>query len=221
MRFLFFLLNIKYILSKSGGNFMKNILVVNSSLSGENGNSNKLTSKLVARLKVEHNNINVVERNLTTMNLPHLSMEEMVAWGTESGSRTSAQAALANFSETLIAELQDADTLIIGMPMYNFGVPSTFKAWIDRVARAGITFKYTETGPQGLLTNKKVYVLAARGGKYAGTAKDSQSQYLKDVLAFIGLSDVEFVYVEGLAMGVDSAESAWSFAEQELERLTA
>jgi len=200
---------------------MKNILVVNSSLSGENGNSNKLTSKLVARLKVEHNNINVVERNLTTMNLPHLSMEEMVAWGTESGSRTSAQAALANFSETLIAELQDADTLIIGMPMYNFGVPSTFKAWIDRVARAGITFKYTETGPQGLLTNKKVYVLAARGGKYAGTAKDSQSQYLKDVLAFIGLSDVEFVYVEGLAMGVDSAESAWSFAEQELERLTA
>jgi FMN-dependent NADH-azoreductase len=200
---------------------MKNILVVNSSLSGENGNSNKLTSKLVARLQAEHNKVKVVERNLATMHLPHLSMEEMVAWGTESVSRTSAQAALANLSETLIAELQHADALIIGMPMYNFGVPSTFKAWIDRVARAGITFKYTETGPQGLLTNKKVYVLAARGGKYAGTAKDSQSQYLKDVLAFIGLSDVEFVYVEGLAMGVDSAESAWSFAEQELDRLTA
>lgn len=200
---------------------MKNILVVNSSLSGENGNSNKLTSKLVTRLRAEHNKVNVVERNLASMNLPHLSMEEMVAWGTENASRTSAEAALANLSETLIAELQQADALIIGMPMYNFGVPSTFKAWIDRVARAGITFKYTETGPQGLLTNKKVYVLAARGGKYAGTAKDSQSQYLKDVLAFIGLSDVEFVYVEGLAMGVDSAESAWSFAEQELDRLTA
>jgi FMN-dependent NADH-azoreductase len=111
--------------------------------------------------------------------------------------------------------------VIIGMPMYNFGVPSTFKAWIDRVARAGITFKYTETGPQGLLTNKKVYVLAARGGKYAGTPKDSQSQYLKDVLGFIGLNDIKFVYVEGLAMGGDAAQSAWSFAEKELDRLSA
>ena len=200
---------------------MKNILVVNSSLSGENGNSNKLTSKLVARLKNQSNAVNVVERDLSNMNLPHLSMEEMVAWGTEKSSRTSAQSALANLSDTLIAELQQADAVVIGMPMYNFGVPSTFKAWIDRVARAGITFKYTETGPQGLLTNKKIYVLAARGGKYVGTPKDSQSQYLKDVLSFIGLADIEFVYVEGLAMGGDTAESAWSFAEKELDRLTA
>ena len=200
---------------------MKNILVVNSSLSSANGNSNKLTSKLVTRLKSEHSDLTVVERNLNDMNISHLSMEEMIAWRTDKSTRTSAQDALAALSDTLIAELQQADAIIIGMPMYNFGVPSTFKAWIDRVARAGITFKYTETGPQGLLANKKVYVLAARGGKYAGTPKDSQSQYLKDVLGFIGLNDVEFVYVEGLAMGGDAAESAWSFAEQQLERLSA
>jgi FMN-dependent NADH-azoreductase len=200
---------------------MKNILVVNSSLSSENGNSNKLTSKLVTRLTSEHTDLNVFERNLNEMNIPHLTMEEMVAWRTDKLARTSAQAALANLSDTLIAELQQADVVIIGMPMYNFGVPSTFKAWIDRVARAGITFKYTETGPQGLLTNKKVYVLAARGGKYAGTPKDSQSQYLKDVLGFIGLNDIKFVYVEGLAMGGDAAQSAWSFAEKELDRLSA
>ena len=200
---------------------MKNILVINSSLSSENGNSSKLSNKLVERLQKQYAELNVVQRNLNEMNLPHLTMEEMVAWGTDSAARTAQQAALATLSDTLIAELQQADAVVIGMPMYNFGVPSTFKAWIDRVARAGITFKYTETGPQGLLSNKKVYILAARGGKYFGTPKDSQTQYLKDVLSFVGLSDIEFIYVEGLAMGGDTAQSAWSFAEKELERLIA
>ena len=200
---------------------MKNILVINSSLSSENGNSSKLSNKLVERLEKQYAELNVVQRNLNEMNLPHLTMEEMVAWGTDSAARTAQQAALATLSDTLIAELQQADAVVIGMPMYNFGVPSTFKAWIDRVARAGITFKYTETGPQGLLSNKKVYILAARGGKYFGTPKDSQTQYLKDVLSFVGLSDIEFIYVEGLAMGGDTAQSAWSFAEKELERLIA
>ena len=200
---------------------MQNILVINSSLSSENGNSNKLTSKLIERLTNQYDRLNIVQRDLNEMNLPHLTMEEMVAWGTDKAQRTAEQATLANLSDTLIAELQQADTVVIGMPMYNFGVPSTFKAWIDRIARAGITFKYTETGPQGLLLNKKVYVLAARGGQYVGTPKDSQTQYLKDVLSFVGLSDIEFVYVEGLAMGGDSAQSAWSFAEKELDRLIA
>lgn len=200
---------------------MQNILVINSSLSSENGNSNKLTSKLIERLTNQYDGLNIVQRDLNEMNLPHLTMEEMVAWGTDKAQRTAEQATLANLSDTLIAELQQADTVVIGMPMYNFGVPSTFKAWIDRIARAGITFKYTETGPQGLLLNKKVYVLAARGGQYVGTPKDSQTQYLKDVLSFVGLSDIEFVYVEGLAMGGDSAQSAWSFAEKELDRLIA
>ena len=200
---------------------MKNVLVINSSLSGAKGNSNILTNKLVARLQAEHPALSITERDLSAMNLPHLTAQEMQAWSVDKSERSAEQAALANLSDSFIAELQQADAIIIGMPMYNFGVPSTFKAWIDRVARAGVTFKYTETGPVGLLQNKKVYVLAARGGIYLGTPKDSQSQYLKDVLSFIGLDNVEFVYAEGLAMGGDSAQSAWSAAEQHLERLTA
>jgi FMN-dependent NADH-azoreductase len=134
---------------------MKNVLVINSSLGNESGNSNKLTQKLLERIQTQKD-VKIVERNLTEMSLPHLTMEEMVAWGTDATSRTEEQIALADYSEKFIAELQQADTIVIGMPMYNFGVPSTFKAWIDRVARAGVTFKYTATGPQGLLSNKKV-----------------------------------------------------------------
>lgn len=122
-------------------------------------------------------------------------------------------------SDQLIAELQTADSIVLGMPMYNFGVPSTFKAWIDRVARAGITFNYTQQGPVGLLTGKKVYTLAARGGMYAGSPKDSQSQYLKNVFAFLGMTDVEFIYAEGLAMGTDSSKNAWQTAEEHISRL--
>lgn len=199
---------------------MKNVLVINSSLSNENGKSNKLSQKLLAGLATSAK-ISLVERNLADMNLPHLTMAEMLAWGTDAAQRSEEQIALAAFSEQFIAELQQADTIVIGMPMYNFGVPSTFKAWIDRVARAGVTFKYTETGPQGLLNNKKVYVLAARGGLYLGTPKDSQTQYLKDVLAFIGLTDVTFIYAEGLAMGGETAANAWTAAEQQIERLSA
>ena len=111
--------------------------------------------------------------------------------------------------------------LVIGMPMYNFGVPSTFKAWVDRLARAGVTFKYTENGPVGLLADKKVVVLAARGGQYVGTAKDTQTTYLKDFFAFVGLTDVEFVYAEGLAMGEESFNGAMDAATAQIRALAA
>jgi FMN-dependent NADH-azoreductase len=199
---------------------MKNVLVINSSLNQEKGNSNKLSQKLIERLQ-RNGYSSVHERNLADTDLPHLTMEEMTAWGTAATARSVEQVKLAALSDTFIKEIQQADAIVIGMPMYNFGVPSTFKAWIDRVARAGITFKYTETGPQGLLANKKVYVLAARGGMYAGTPKDSQTQYLKDVFGFLGLTDVSFVYAEGLAMGAEAANKAWELAEQSIDRLSA
>merc|ERR1712137_1542973 len=99
----------------------------------------------------------------------------MASWAPDSNNQE-----LASFSDTLIDELKASDTVVIAMPMYNFGVPSTFKAWVDRIARAGVTFQYTENGPVGLLENKKIVVVAARGGIYEGTQKDTQSQYLKD-----------------------------------------
>lgn len=195
---------------------MKNVLVINSSLNGENGNSTKLATHFADQLK-KNKALNFIERDLSQMNLPHLGQDEMAAWMTPANERSAQQKLLAELSDELIAEVKASDTLVIGMPMYNFGIPSVFKAWIDRIARAGITFRYTENGPQGLLENKKVIVLAARGGIYAGTAKDTQTQYLKDFFAFIGITDVEFIYAEGLAMA--TKEKSWQQAQEKIIEL--
>lgn len=197
---------------------MKNVLVINSSLNRSAGNSNQLTEKFVSQLQ-QQQDIRVTQRDLDGVDLPHLTAEEMQAWMTDNAERNPQQQQLAALSDRLIAEIQQSDILVIGMPMYNFGVPSVFKAWIDRIARAGITFRYTKNGPQGLLNGKKVYILAARGGIYAGTEKDSQSQYLKDVLAFMGMTDVEFVYAEGLAMGDESAKKGFAQANEKIFEL--
>lgn len=180
---------------------INNVLLVNSSINGELGNSNILSHEFVTRLKGKaKTEVNLVSRDLSQDALPHLTQAEMGAWMTPANERTDEQSQLADISDSLVAELQNTDTLVIGVPMYNFAIPSTFKAWIDRIARAGITFKYTEQGPVGLLEGKKAIIVAARGGMYQGTPKDSQTQYLKDVLAFIGITDVQFIYAEGLAM---------------------
>ncbi|QDP02661.1 FMN-dependent NADH-azoreductase [Thalassotalea sp. PS06] len=177
----------------------KKVLLLNTSLNAENGNSNLLAQQFVKELR-DSFAIEVTERDLNQQALAHLSADEMAAWMTPEADRNAEQTALARISDNLIEELQNNEMIVIGMPMYNFGVPSVFKAWIDRIARAGITFKYSEQGPVGLLENKKVVIIAARGGAYAGTPKDTQSAYLKDVFAFLGIEDVEFIYAEGLAM---------------------
>ena len=197
---------------------MTKVLVINTSLNGKQGNSNKLTEKFVDQWLAKEP-LDIVNTDLSELYLPHLSSAEMQAWGTAEEQRTAQQKELAALSDQLVAELQTADAIVLGMPMYNFGVPSTFKAWIDRVARAGITFSYTAQGPLGLLTGKKVYILAARGGMYVGTPKDSQSQYLKDVFAFLGMTDVVFIYAEGLAMGADNADKAWQDAGEHISQL--
>ncbi|HCM47282.1 MAG TPA: FMN-dependent NADH-azoreductase [Colwellia sp.] len=178
---------------------MNNILFIKSSLNGEQGQSNKLAQQLVSNL-ASTSNITIIERDLAKQSLPHLSQAEMSAWMTQPNERSDKEEKLANVSDTLIEELHTSDTIVIGMPMYNFGVPSTFKAWVDRVARAGITFSYTENGPIGLLEDKKVIVVAARGGIYAGLEKDTQTQFLKDFFSFIGIDDISFIYAEGLNM---------------------
>jgi FMN-dependent NADH-azoreductase len=197
---------------------MKSVLLLNSSLNGESGNSSKLSRQFISQWQSKEQ-LDIVERDLSGDNLSHLAGAEMQAWMTAPDQRSEAQHQLAAISDILIAELQASDVIVVGMPMYNFGVPSVFKSWIDRVARAGRTFKYTETGPVGLLQDKQVYVLAARGGMYAGTVKDSQSQYLKDVFAFLGMTTVEFVYVEGLAMGEEAATSAWQKGNEKIIEL--
>ncbi|MEJ6076959.1 NAD(P)H-dependent oxidoreductase [Vibrio sp. 1-Bac 57] len=196
---------------------MNNILFIKSSLNGNQGQSNILGKMLVSNLQ-DNANVSVVERDLANDSLPHLTQHEMLAWMIDEKDRTKEQVELAATSGRLIEELNNSDTIVIAMPMYNFGIPSTFKAWVDRVARAGVTFRYTENGPVGLLKNKKVIVVAARGGVYSGTEHDSQTQYLKDFLAFIGIEDVTFVYAEGLNM--PGNETRLLTAQNELTRIT-
>jgi FMN-dependent NADH-azoreductase len=197
---------------------MKKVLVLNSSLNGEQGNSTKLSQQFVEQL-ANNQQISVTTRDLSDNAIAHLTQTEMAAWMTDANERNDEQKALAAISDDLIAELNDNELIVIGMPMYNFGIPSTFKAWIDRIARAGITFKYTEQGPVGLVEGKKVVVLAARGGIYQGTDMDTQTKYLKDVLGFVGMTDVHFIYAEGLAM--PDAEQSLEAAKNEINTFAA
>ncbi|HWI34811.1 MAG TPA: NAD(P)H-dependent oxidoreductase [Burkholderiales bacterium] len=185
-------------------------LLISSSLFGANGQSTTLANELAARLGGK-----VVVRDVTKV--PHLDGERFAAFNTPAAARTPAQQAAAEYSDELIAELKAADAIVIGVPMYNFGIPSTLKAYFDHVARAGITFKYTEKGAVGLLTGKKAYLVLARGGHYGDT--HAHTSYVRDFLAFIGISDLETVYAEGLAISPASKDAGLAKARAQIERL--
>lgn len=180
---------------------MKTLLQLNTSLFSNNGSSSKLADEFVAGWSASHSGAQVIVRDLAANSVPHLTAERFQAFLTKPEERTEAQRAEAEVSDALVREIQQADVVVIGLPLYNFGVPSTLKAYFDHVARAGITFRYTANGPEGLLKGKQVFVFATRGGMYSGTPKDTQTSYVRDFLAFLGITDVEFVYAEGLAMG--------------------
>lgn len=196
---------------------MKNILVVNSSLNSDEGNSSKLVANYLDKLAGKDVKLDLLDLN--EAQLPHLTQQEMAAWMTSPEERTQAQAELAAISDALLSRLEEADEVVIGLPMYNLGVPSTFKAWIDRLARAGKSFKYTETGPVGLIADKPVTVLAARGGVYAGTDYDTQTPYIRHIFGLMGITSVNFVYAEGLNMGEEAAEKAFSAANEKFIEL--
>ena len=200
---------------------MTTLLQINTSLNAHQGNSSQLADRFVATWKASHADGNVVVRDVGAEPIPHLDADRFGAFLAKPEDRTPAQQAVAAFSDALIEELKTADVIVLGLPLYNFGIPSTLKSYIDHIARAGMTFRYTETGPVGLLTGKKVYVFAARGGKFAGTPLDTQTNYIRDFFAFLGMSDIEFVYAEGLAMGEAPKQAALTQAHRELERLAA
>ena len=198
------------------------VLALKTSLSGDGALSSRLVDSFIKTL-AGHGGAPgvVVERDLAARPLPHLTAERFAALTTPPERRTAGQAGVVAESDALIAELQAADVVVIGLPMYNFGVPSTLKTYFDHVARAGVTFRYTAEGPRGLLTGKKAYVVATRGGRYSGTPQDLQSAYVRQFLGFVGIDDVEFVYVEGLALGDESRAAAIAAASERLEQLAA
>ena len=198
---------------------MITVLNINSSLHGQQGQSSQLAREYVAGWQGAHPQARIITRDLAAQPLPHLDAERFGAFATPADKRTPSQAALVAESDALIAELKAADLIVLGLPMYNFGVPSTLKAYFDHVARAGLTFRYTDQGPEGLLRNKRAVVIATRGGQYAGTPKDTQSSYVRDFLAFLGIRDVDFVYAEGLAMGESLRQNSLQAAARDLEQL--
>lgn len=198
---------------------MSTLLQLNTSLFSTQGQSSQLADRFVAAWQAKHIDGRVVSRDLAGQPIPHLDAERFLSFLAKPEERSPAQQAVADFSDTLIAELKNADVLVIGLPMYNFGIPSTLKAYFDHIARAGVTFRYTEKGPVGLLEGKKAYIFATRGGLYAGTAKDSQTVYVRDFLNFIGISDVEFVYAEGLNLGEASKAAALAGAQERLAQI--
>ena len=181
--------------------------------------TNKAAQHYIDALQVNET-IQLTSVDVHADNIPHLQGREMQAWGIAEEQRDEEQKALAAISDNYVAQVQHADEIVLAIPMYNFGIPSTLKAYFDRIARAGVTFQYTENGPVGLLEGKKVTVIAARGGKYAGTAMDSQTTFVRDFLAFIGLTNVTFYYIEGLAMGEEANNDAWHQFNQKLVNLS-
>jgi FMN-dependent NADH-azoreductase len=200
---------------------MTTLLQINASIQGEKGQSSQLANRFVAGWQSRHPEGRVVRRDLAAEPVPHLTAARFAAFLTPPEQHDAEQRTVAQFSDGLIEELRQADVLVLGLPMYNFGVPSQLKAYFDHIARAGETFRYTATGPVGLLTGKKVYVFAARGGLYAGTALDTQTSYVRDFLRFVGIEDIEFVYAEGLAISAESKASGLASAARQIERLAA
>ena len=179
------------------------LLHLDSSILGENSASRPLTAAIVARWQDAVPALKVTYRDLAASPLPHLS----------GGSLAGTDAAEAAEAERVMQEFLDADVVVVGAPMYNFGIPSTLKAWIDRIAVAGKTFRYTENGPEGLAKGKKVIVVSTRGGHYSSgpaAAMDHQESYLQAVFGFLGITDIEFVRAEGLNISADSKTAAIS-----------
>jgi FMN-dependent NADH-azoreductase len=199
---------------------MKTLLQLKTSLFADGGQSTQLTERFVAAWRAANPGAKVIVRDIGREPVPHLTAERFGAFVAPSESHTAEQLAVVKFSDALIDELRRADVIVIGLPMYNFGVPSSLKAYFDHIARAGVTFRYTPQGPVGLLTGKKVYVFATRGGAYAGTALDTQTTYVRDFLRFIGIDDVEFVYVEGLSLGAEQKDAALAEARAVIDRIT-
>lgn len=189
------------------------VLHIDSSARSENSVTRSLSAEITARLSPDH----VIRRDLAAP-LPLLDEAWVGANFTPADQRSDAQKALLAQSDALISELKQADTIVIGTPIYNFSVPSTLKAWIDLVARVGVTFRYTETGPIGLLEGKRAIIAVASGGTQAGSDIDFATTYLRHVLGFIGITDVELVAADQLSM---DAEGSMARARSAIEGLAA
>src|SRR5215470_1670690 len=191
---------------------MGNLLFVSSSLFGDGSQSRSVAREFIDRWRDAHPRTSVTERDLTADSIPHLSLATLAATAQPADARNAAERQSAALADTLIEEVEAADVIVIAAPMYNFSIPSTLKAWIDHIARAGRTFRYGASGPEGMLKGRKAFIVTGRGGVYSGESPakslDFQEPYLRATLGFLGLDDVAFIHVEGLKMSPEAAATA-------------
>ena len=192
---------------------MNNVLVLKSSILADNSQTNQLSDYFVSKLADK----NVVIRDLAANPLPHFDATAATALR---GQPTSAEEnALLALSDELVAEIKNADTLIINAPMYNFHIPTQLKSYFDFIARPRVTFQYSEKGLEGLLKGKKAVVLAAFGGFHQNQPTDLVTSYMKAILGFVGITDVQFVYMEGIGFGPEAVEKAQAQAKAEIDKM--
>ncbi|AEW77555.1 fmn-dependent NADH-azoreductase [Aggregatibacter actinomycetemcomitans ANH9381] len=194
---------------------MNNVLVLKSSILADSSQTNQLSDYLESKLTGK----NIAVRDLAVNQLPHFGATATTALR---GKPTTAEEnALLALSDELVAEIKNANTIIINAPMYNFNIPTQLKSYFDFIARPRVTFQYTEEGPEGLLTGKKAVVLAVFGGFHQNQSSDIVTAYLKMILGFVGITDVQFVYAEGIGFGPEAVEKAQAQAKAEIDKIVA
>ncbi|MCQ6260181.1 FMN-dependent NADH-azoreductase [Pseudomonas sp. Q11] len=198
---------------------MSRVLIIESSARQQDSVSRQLTQTFINQWKAAHPADEINVRDLAIDPVPHLDANLLGGWMKPVEQRNDIENASLERSNQLTDQLLAADVLVMAAPMYNFAIPSTLKAWLDHVLRAGVTFKYTPTGPQGLLTGKRAFVLTARGGIHAGASSDHQEPYLRQVMAFIGIHDVTFIHAEGMNLGGDFQEKGLNQAHAKLSQV--
>lgn len=187
------------------------LLHLDSSALADNSVTRELSAAVVARWRALQPGLQVEYRDLDSEPLPHLTGQSL----------SKADPTEAEASERTLQQFLDADVVVIGAPMYNFSIPSTLKAWIDRVAVAGRTFRYSENGPEGLAGGKRVIVASGRGGLHTGAPSDFQEPYLRQVFGFLGVKDIEFVRAEGVAYSPQHRSDALAGAHASIQQLGA
>ena len=195
---------------------MKTVLLLHTSLNGRDSLSSVLALEYIDTLREEYPALEVIERDFSVDPVPHLTAERFAAFSAAAGDLSPEQARVLEESDALIGELKAADEVIVALPMYNFAIPSTLKAYFDHVARAGVTFRYTADGPKGMLSAASVTVVATRGGRYEGTPLDTQSDYVRNFFAFLGIADSRFIYAEGTAMGDEARDASVKAAREQI-----
>ncbi len=198
---------------------MTTLLTINSSLFGDAGQSSRLADQFAELWRTSEDDSTLIRRDFSREPVPHLTAERFQAFLKSPEQRSDHERAIVAYSDQLIGELREADVIVLGLPMYNFGVPSTLRAYFDHVARAGVTFRYTANGPEGLLKGKKLFVFSTRGGKHAGTPADTETDYVKQFFRFLGIEDITFVYAEGLAYGEPQKVEALTGAMTRIQSL--